>query len=192
MSILDRYYLKDKYTYYNQEMMNVYFFYQAEGSGKAQELATAFEELALLSILNLQVSAVVHTSLEVINVDDLNDFVVHPLTTANEGSRTGDGLPAFNAWGFTLNRATRSHRSGHKRIAGVSETDTSAGNPASAIEANLTAYCTTFSEDISYEGDVYTLVIPIIGAPPGNDPPATGFISSVTFTRLTTQNSRKR
>lgn len=192
MAASERFYLKDKYTYLNQEMMNVYFYYQLNGSSGAGQLAGVWADQILMAVLNTQVETCIHHTLEVINVDDLNDFYVLPLTGTVEGSQTGEGLPAYNAWGFTLNRASRLTRSGFKRIGGVAENNQGNGIPNAPALANLDALAALLSVDLVQGGDEWTLAIPVIGPPPGNDPPATGFISTVTFTRMTTQNSRKR
>lgn len=192
MGLNDRYKLIDHQDFLSQDVTNVYWYQQIEGSGGADRLALAFINDVLGSIRAVQHGSLVHATIEVINFDDEADFYQEDLTTGNAGMRTGETLPKFNAWGFKLHRPTRLIRSGAKRIAGVAEGDQDAGIPSSGITAALDNLADALSAVITDGADNYwqpqIVSLSADGSTIVND---IGF-TVASFSRLTTQNSRKR
>lgn len=108
------------------------------------------------------------------------------------GSRSGQYLPQFNAWGFDYRRANIGERSGAKRFGMISESDVTDGSATTDIQADLNTLATQLGDPITI-GLVDTWFPVILERPV---PPATawGFhdLSGVQYKRVTTQNSRKR
>lgn len=192
MGINDRYKLIDHQDFLSQDVTNVYWYQQIDGSGGAERLALAFINEVLGSIRAVQHGSLIHTTIEVINFDDEADFYQEDLTTGNAGMRTGETLPKFNAWGFKLHRPTRAIRSGAKRIAGVAEGDQDAGVPSTGIVAALDNLADALAAVISDGSDglwqPQIVSLSEDGSTIVND---IGF-TVASFSRLTTQNSRKR
>jgi hypothetical protein len=108
-----------------EKIANVYYFNRFAGTGSALALALLFESEWLPLIQAVQSTDIDTTGLNVINLGDLADFTFVP--EASAGLRTGDSLPIFNGVGFTFKPSTRAVRPGSKRIAGLSESDTTRG-----------------------------------------------------------------
>lgn len=107
------------------------------------------------------------------------------------GHRTGDQLPLFNAWGFSYNRAALGQRSGSKRFSIITETDQNQGNPSAGILVNLNSLGVALGTPLQFETvDAWYPVILERPKFPGG-PWGKHGISSVSFTRVTTQSSRK-
>lgn len=192
MSDGDNFFIRDKQVMQDQDMMNVYYFRQENGSDGAQALAEAFEQVILPNIVAIQHSSVTHTEIEVINVFDEEDFYSLALTSGNVGERTGEVLPRFNAWGFTILRATRLVRNGSKRIAGIAEGDILNGVPAGGFLSTLNGYADALAATLEdSNGNAWDLKIPK-GPWVGATVPLAMPISGVIFAQATTQNSRKR
>lgn len=113
------------------------------------------------------------------------------LSPAVQGTRVGETMPKFVAWGFEYRRVNRGERSGAKRIGLISETDVDNGEAKSTFVATLTATATALGDAIQV-GIVDTWFPVILERPV---PPSTswGFhdLSGVQYRRVTTQNSRK-
>lgn len=121
-----------------------------------------------------------------------SNYIDHILSTPIEGTRTGEYLPNFNAWGFQFVRANRGERSGSKRIGPISETDVSSGTASGSIVALLSAAATAMQDPIQV-GLVDTWFPVILSRPVA---PSTTWsfhdLAAVRYMRVTTQNTRKR
>jgi len=106
-------------TILGQECLNV-FFYGAPGSnGDAIELADLFN-VNVLGYLTSAVSQAYHVnSLDVTGVQIGGDLTV--LTVNADGLVSGDCLPSFVAFAYTIVRSEIGNRNGYKRFAGVPE-----------------------------------------------------------------------
>ncbi len=111
--------------YRQKQMINVFFFNHAAGTGHAGELNLQFEEQWLPLILALQTNAVTTLELDSINLGDLSDF--DTLLNNDIGAYSTEVLPAANALNFTFKLDTRAVRPGSKRFSGIPETVTNEG-----------------------------------------------------------------
>jgi hypothetical protein len=131
-------------------------------------------------------------TLVVENLTDPNEFA--ELSIEQSGTRTGDTLPAFVAYGMTKVRTTRATKSGGMRIPGVIEDalDTS-GNITSGYLAEMNS---AFDTNINFVdgADNCQMGMVIVGRDLQGKLDLTKInpVSSVVFSRITTQNSRKR
>jgi hypothetical protein len=113
-------------------------------------------------------------------------------TYSASGTTSGDCLPPFVAWDFTLLRSGARERNGYKRIAGVPESSQANGNPTSGARANLDVAAASMAGNITLATDEWIPVIrrKRIGKVIQN-PPKYYDISTVQFSRIGSQNSRK-
>lgn len=191
MSLNDRFKVIDYQTYQGKEVTNVYWYQQISSTGSAEKLVDAFIATMLPALLTIQNLGVEHYQVEALNFDNEADFHSEGLTTSNTGSRTGDGLPSFVAWGFKLNRPTRAIRSGAKRVVGVSESDQNNGVVAAGFDDDVANVADVMASVIGdtelgeYQPQIVTIS------------PLTGLIindvgiNSASYMRITSQNSRK-
>lgn len=201
MASTNRYELKLRSIYGSYECFNVFHYKQTSGTGGALELASSFEMQVLDDLKGITLTTVSYPDIEVVNLDDPTDFCVYSTITHTAGTRSGDGLPAFVAWGFRLNRATREVRNGYKRFVGVSETDQAGGSSVAGIQSALDAVELALSTALTHAGtgSSWDLVIMRVTRNP-EDPelPLVGYVytdfpvADVTHYALTTQNTRKR
>jgi hypothetical protein len=123
MALNSIYQLIHKQRFESQDLLNVYFFNHAAGTGHALELATDFVTDYLPAIQQIQCTQIETISANVINLGDLADFY-DLLTPGSVGANGSDMLPVFAAVGYTFKVSTRAVRPGSKRIVGVPESAT--------------------------------------------------------------------
>lgn len=129
---------------------------------------------------------------EVYNVSDGIGYADFPYLTSVPGLRTGDPLPNFNAWGFQYNRVAAGKRNGFKRIGAISESDTAGNVAAATITTALGTLTGKLAAAIKF-GTIDQWFPEILERKPTGVYPWTSHpISSVSYIRITTQNSRKR
>lgn len=201
MAATNRFELILKTLYGSYECLNVFHYKQTGGTGGALELASAFDMQVLDDLAGILLTTVSFTEIAITNLDDPTDFTVYTPIGTTQGTRSGDGLPAFVAWGFRLNRATREVRNGYKRFVGVSETDQAGGSSVPAIQTALDAVELALSTALTHAGtgSSWDLVIMRVTRNP-EDPelPLVGYtytdfpVADVVHYALTTQNTRKR
>lgn len=200
MSAGDVFMLIDQQIYVTADdnpILNVYAYRQASGTGGAEELAANFVEEVLPDIVGVQSVAIGHSSISVVNLDDLSDFTELAVDPGEgTGTQTGDCLPRYNAYSFIYHRTSRGIRNGWKRIAGVPESAQVNGVVTnSGFLTALSALATTLSESLTGSGgDVWNPRILRRGSTSVTPPivRADFPIASVAFVGLTTQNTRKR
>lgn len=122
MAFQDVYELVDVQDMAGQEVLNVYFYENnnaLNGGATAADLANAFVEQVLPSIIAIQSDNVTHTEIRVRNLFAPADN--HVLAVSEEGVNGTDTMPTFNAIGYRLVQNNGAIRNGAKRIAGVPE-----------------------------------------------------------------------
>lgn len=190
----DRYQITDVQALLAQQCLNVYYYKAVSGSTlTALTAATAFVTTLLPLILIVQSGQVTHAGINVINLDDPDDFLNMPLTTDNTGGRAGDVLPPYCCWAFRWNRSSRSVRNGQKRIPGIAESDNADGIAAAGIAADLgnlaAGMAGVLDDGLSDQFEPRIVHKTIVGGV------VTGYVdygvSSVEYTRISTQNTRK-
>lgn len=194
MAVGEIYRLTDFQTYGGQVCLNVYFYRQstAVGSGGAAGCISAWVQDVLPLVIAVQQAGVLHTRVEVLNITDGFEVSSADLVANNQGTRSGEGLPSYAAWGFRLLRGSMLTRHGAKRLVGVSETDVVGNLPVSGFLSNLALTANIFATDIVMTSDsTYQPVIvkrPIV---PGSGDPVFSYVIGGQFTYATTQNTRK-
>lgn len=187
----DTFLLKDKYMYLGEDMQNSYYYEVGAGSGSSQDLNEAFVDTILPKIVAIQHTGCVHGSIETYNLSNPTDFHSLTLTSGNQGTVTGEGMPKWDAYKYKVARATRAVRNGAKRIGGLPEGGINNG----VVSGTLLTACQSLAEFLSGDLDggsaSYTLRIPQ-GSFGGSFIPVPQPISGVEFIGLTTQSSRKR
>lgn len=192
MAVNDLYQLTDVQSYFGQECVNVWWFQQLQGVGDAMDLAEAFASERLPTIVGLQSNEVLHERIVVVNYNNLSDFAELAPTAFNRGVRISTPLPPFVAWGFKLNRPTRAIRSGAKRFVGVTEGDIAGNEPDPDFLDNLQLAAEIFESTFTGAGENrYQPQIVRLNRETGQVVFDVG-INSVSWNRITTQNSRKR
>jgi len=154
-----------------EKIANVYYFNRFAGTGNSLALALLFETEGLPVIQAMQSVDIDTTGINVLNLGDLADFAFVP--EASTGARTGDSLPIFNGVGFTFKPTTRAVRPGSKRIAGLSESDTTRGRVTNGAElAAIETLRLKYETDLTGGTDGFEPVIvkrvkePVVGTVP--------------------------
>lgn len=111
---------------------------------------------------------------------------------AELGSVSGDCLPPYAAYGFTLLREGVGERNGYKRFAGVPESLQIDGNPTGTVTANLPTIQAGLAADLTVGDETWT---PLIRRTRVHKvvqlPPTYWNQGNVVFGGITTQSSRK-
>lgn len=200
MAAGNRFMLTDVQNYLSQTVLNVYFYLQATGDVQAADgLAAAFQDTMLPLLVPLQNDELTHTSIQVINIDNADDWFTLPLTADNVGTSTSDGMPPYAVWAFRYNRTTRAVRNGQKRIGGVSEANVSDGVATGGAVTDLAALAAAMGAALDDTlGNIFTPRIfhraPAVGTPPVYPPLSDGTdypVASVEYVSVSTQNTRK-
>jgi len=193
MSVGDIWQIIDKQAYLSQVCLNVYYVEETTSatSGPAPaDVVNSFRNSVVDNMLPVQSNLLEHIEYTAINLTDPTQFGVFAF--AEPGAVGGDGLPPFCAWAFKFQRTTRVVRNGQKRIAGIPESQTLNGIPTTEALALLNALASGMvGPYVSEEPDgSYT---PRIRHALGTDPETFSYhpVADVSFTRVSTQNSRK-
>lgn len=122
MAVGDIYQLVDEQDLQGSVVLNVYFYKtQITLTGNvAQQLCNAFEDNVLPSIVALQDSNLIHTSLRATNLYDASDTFTSLISEAGTAGGT-DTMPSFAAAGFELVQDNGAIHNGSKRIGGVAD-----------------------------------------------------------------------
>jgi len=189
--------------YDGQQVVNVFYYRKATTGvvGDANRLSAAFQEDVLPHILDISNSFVTYRNITVVNLALMEDFDSDsPTGLVGEITSTQPG-PRFLAYGFRYHRTTRQGRDGSKRFVGVSEelVDGSGMDYTGALTTAIPGCWGALQAGISALGADFNPMIPyreltIYPTPPTNRYILTELFAAanVTYSGLTTQNSRKR
>jgi len=125
MALSDCYMLRDIQQLGNEQFMNVHFYQDLTFASTAEELVGAYIDGVIPKVLPIQTASIDHILVDAVNLADSSNFFEARIL--EEGSRTGETLPLFNAISFGLRLNSRALRPGSKRISGISETDQASG-----------------------------------------------------------------
>lgn len=184
-------------TYLSQQWSNV-FYYRVKDNSANKSLSQFLGYFTLGyndAILPIMHAGVQVRSTEARNLTNGIDIAVGAPVDIF-GAVGGEGFPAFVAYAFRYNRETLITRHGQKRIVGVSELRVNAGVANADFLQYLNAAADWMNGDIGDTG--YWIEPVILGRYPLGHPDAgkldltkVNGVSSVVYTRLTTQNTRK-
>lgn len=172
-------------------MMNVYYFDMDSVDETSLGFLTLDIENDLVGPIQLlQTNAVKTTTIVAETLDGVIQYVRDVDTT---GSQAGaDTYPKFVAAGFKLNRSTTVTRAGRKRLVGMRETDfTIQGNPTDAtVQTKIDNI--KIAMGTTWEPEPSNFAVPVIWKrDSGIVTPVLNPISGVTYTGITSQNTRK-
>lgn len=175
-------------------IQNVFYYESPAGGTSATALAGAFDTTVLPKIADIQSTHLNYYAIDVLDLDDLNNFAYLVPTTQHGAWGVGvDPLPMFMAWSFKYHRATYASRHGWKRFAGLEEGMIDGNVPETSmipffnvLSATLGAHLPAFP----FGWDPKIARRP----PPGGDLSDTILfpVGSVSYYSITTQNTRKR
>jgi len=171
------------------EVLNVFHYEQTVGADTAASaLFVAFRDEVVANLAPIISNTLEITTVSVASLpnptDFYTDYVYEP------GTRVTDMSTAFLAWGFQYLSARSDARSGSKRFCGVAEGDQSNGQPSVNALILLTLLGSKLAATISSGGKSFKPVI--LGVRSGGVTLEKNPISGVSFTRVTTQNTRKK
>lgn len=174
---------------------SVFAYEQTSGTAGAVALNLRWESMIKQALLDVLASSYRMDNLYTVNMNDPSDF--DTLAINDDGEVTGEINPVFLAWGFRYVRTTRATNDGAKRFSPISETSVVGGVPTSGTLTQLDALAALlFAPVASQGGNSWS---PRIWKRPGTYKtgviPAPGLFyscSDVVFTKITTQNTRKR
>lgn len=119
----------------------------------------------LMNLLSVPISSsVTFVDILVKAIYDPADFYASPFVEPLIGKIDGDGLPAFNAFGFRTNRVRRDIRRATKRIVGVPEGNQAGGVVGAGTLTQLDTIAAEMSRTLTYndEGNTLTFVPTIV------------------------------
>jgi len=174
------------------EINNIFHYRQTFGVTGGSILAQEFINEVFPAIQSVVSDQVTFVGVEYLNYDDNSDFGIDASIAGETGDRPGEPLPTFNAWGFQYNRETRDTRNGSKRFSPISELDQAYGSPTAPMLTVLQACASSLGQYINIGGtEIWQPVIARL-TPDGSTVLLTNDVKNVTYTRLTSQVSRKR
>lgn len=178
------------------------FYYQSLG---LVDVTTPMNDIAHALILKLYTPLAAVITAQVL----ISDSYVKNLNTLEEGAfstdgttvgtKAGDALPPFNAYSFIYRRANATTRHGHKRFAGVPELQQAQGvitDPGTLGQLNDLAAALQAPLDDGEGLNASAELWPIIYSQYLNGElrptPVVNLVTSVAYTGIGSQNSRKR
>lgn len=176
--------------------LNNVFAYESGSSGSsAEDLIAGFGVDVLPDIQEVLSDQTVFSQIEVYNLDNVADFAIDALSST--GNTGGERMPVFTAWAFEYVRAVRGIHNGRKSFGVMPESFVVGDSPSAGAAAALAVLAGSLEAPIiGVTGNEYTPKIwrreGIYGSPPTAFPDTFYPISAVQFTRLSTQNTRKR
>lgn len=173
-----------------QETINRFFYASTSYASAMIDVIDAFDAVVpayLVTFMNEQAG---FTSIEAQGVRGTSDFASKPISELGVG--TGDCMPPFVSWDFTLVRGGARERNGYKRIAGVGEASSVGGIPTSSVLAVINAGVHTLSDTFEVGADTWVPVIPRTRVNRVPVLPRQYWdMSSAIFSKIGSQNSRK-
>jgi hypothetical protein len=178
--------------YLGQTVMNRYFYNSAATDTVANinDLLAVFETDVVPLVNRLQVVGLSNVRLDGLVVEGISFSV---LTLSGGGLNAGEPSPSWNQLSFLMSRTDRSTKSGGKRIGGISESNMINNDvfPDPTFEGWLDDYATILSAILV--GALFNYAPFLVSFEP-LDPGvirASQPVASASFSRLSTQNTRK-
>ena len=184
------YQIKVRGAIFGQETFNTFYYAGAAPASSLVDLASGFNATVLTPwgiLVSNEWASIEESVTHVKGGTDFGDF-----TVVVRGSVTGDCLPPYASYDFTLVRGGVGERNGYKRLAGVAESSQSAGIVAGAAASNVITLAAAMADTISDGTTDYHAVIQretVHGVP--QLIPVYYDVSNVIYSQIGTQNSRK-
>jgi hypothetical protein len=139
-------------TVFTEQACNVFFYLINIGSGSPtlEDVLEGFRTVVLPSILDIQSQDVEYDTAEADNLTNGIDFGTDPLYAGITGNVSGEALPPYAAWAFTLERASKLTRNGAKRFAGVPESAQQDGVVTAGFNPTLVTAATAIGTSFAY------------------------------------------
>lgn len=174
----------------SQQTINRFFYHSTSFTDPISDLIDEFDANVVAYLTSFMNQNAAFLQIQAQTVQNGSSFGSKNISEVGAG--TGDCLPPFVSWDFTLVRGGALERNGYKRIAGVGEGAQVNGIPTSGILAVINAGVGALFGDLATTGDTWSPVIrrtrvnkvPVI-------PPQYFSVSSVQFSKIGSQNSRK-
>jgi hypothetical protein len=192
MAIGDIYRITMQVSYLDQECSNRFFYRNTSVDGNAEDAGRAVNSEVTPAIRDAVSDDVLWQGYEVVNLNDIDDFAY--VGSGFTGALSGVTTAPFLAWGFRLNRSSRSIRNGSKRFVGVvEEAMDNRGEPTTTQQPLLDAIATALADTIENNLNTGPQFEPVLVRlnQVTQLPELVVKVQSAVFTRLTTQNSRK-
>ena len=178
-------------TFLGQNVVNL-FYYKDTDTGdiiSLDQISAQFLTDVLNVIIEIQHTGVETVDIRTRKVGGTNEHVLDGL--GSDGTRPGEPLNSFSAYGFRLNRTNIDVRNGSKRFAGVSEDDVSGNGVDAILESLAEDVAQALQDDLELNSGA--ILTPVIyrresfdmGTWVGTN------VSGSVFTGLTSQVSRK-
>lgn len=172
------------------ENINVFYYATADALTTPHDIADDFNAVVLSQLPSI-CNTFVHWDLITCNqVKGGSAFTTYPVNV--NGLVSGDGLPPFCSWDFTLQRGGVGERNGYKRFAGISENHQINGVAIPAILPSLDTVAAALASNL------------VVGTDPANPvirrtqehhvafpTPKYYTMSGASYAKIGTQNSRK-
>ncbi len=136
MALIDMYQITHKATNVSQNLLNVYHVERSAGTVTASDIAQAFQDSIMASLIALQNTVTLYDSVFVENLDDPTDFDTL-IQTGQAGGRLGANAPTGLAFEIRFPRERRDMHDGFKRWGGLSEETFSSQDLAAAFIADM-------------------------------------------------------
>lgn len=174
-------------------IINRYYYQQVGGDALgAPDLRQAFMLQVLPEILDIQTVHITHTFMRIWTPDNVADFLETPYPAGLVGQAPGETLPAFVTATFRLHRPFRSFGNGRKAYSGISENAVVNGVPNSTFLIDLAEVATVLAEVIGLAASTSEFA-PVLVKNLNEPIPIreVGQIANASFSRISTQNTRK-
>ena len=173
-----------------QEAINVWYFHSSTYTSTPGDILSAFDASYITHQLDIMNANSHVTFIDAQFERGSTDFA--SLSLGVGGHVSGDCLPAFVSWDFTLLRGGALERNGYKRIQGVSESDQLNGQATAGAFANLNALSAFYAAGLTVGTDAW---LPAIRRTKINHvvqtPPKYFTVSNVIYSKIGSQNTRK-
>lgn len=173
-----------------EDTLNVFYYGSDTFADTLDDLITQFRAVVLSTFPAFTSTQCEYQGITATMVKGGNQFAAQSFSLG--GSSGGDTLPPFVSWDFTLVRGGAGERNGYKRLPGVPEGLQAQGIATAGAVANLNIAAAAMEQIIVAVTDQWS---PVIRRDVVNRvvqvPPKWYDISSVQYSRIGSQNSRK-
>lgn len=173
------------------QQANIFHYRQTFGVLGGDILAQEFINEVFPDIRSILSVNTVFDSVEYLNYNNTADFGIDDSIAGVTGARSGETLPRFVCYAFSYNRETRDTRNGSKRFGSIAESDQAYGDALVTWLPQLQIVADSLGQFVNLGGtEIWRPVIARL-SPDGSTVLVTNDVKNVTYTRISSQNSRK-